>query len=155
MTQIKDYFFIPVGVCLISGVLTLLTPDGKFEKPIRLIGGLFFLLCLLTPLANTLRSVASLELDLPVLTQTEFQDESRETATDLLEQTTKKEMLRHTETVLGHPPVDARINVSYENGAFIADQADITLAQTDMGKARAVADYLNLTMGLSVTVISG
>lgn len=45
----KDYILTLCVVASVSGILTLLTPDSKFEKPLKFVISIFLLICIVSP----------------------------------------------------------------------------------------------------------
>lgn len=154
MTQVKDYVLLLVGSCLICGGLTILAPNGRFERLIRLISSIFLLLCLLSPVKNTWSRLLQNRQEM-IQSPTIYSDqESWDYASNAMSETIKSEIDGYVVSVIGRRAQSIEIDMSSENRTFTVKQITITLDQNDMLKASAVADYIAIKIGVRPQVIS-
>ncbi len=154
MTQIKDYVLLLVGSCLICGGLTILAPNGQFERLIRLIGSIFLLLCLLSPIKNTWSHLYNNRQNMIQAPFTYTDQQSWDYASNAMSETMKNEIDGHVVSVIGKRAQKIEINMKAENKTFTVNQIIITLNRDDMVKASAVADYVAIKIGVRPQVIS-
>ncbi len=155
MTQIKDYILLLVGACLTCGGLTILAPSGKFERIIRLIGSIFLLLCMLSPLSSMFHDVldyswkdSGFEQDYPTTDSWEY-------SASAMEQTMIDTIHDCVITVTGHTAKDVDVEISSSEQKFTMTKIEIVIHSSDSNKTAAVADYVAIKTGVRPTVISG
>ena len=154
MTQIKDYVLLLVGSCLICGGLTILAPNGHFERLMRLIGSVFLLLCLLSPLKNTWDNFYSNRQNFIEAPSAYTDQQSWDYAANAMCETMQEEIDGYVGAVVGKRARKIDINIKAENQTFSVEQITITLDKEDMIKASAVADYVAIKIGVRPHVIS-
>ncbi len=155
MTQIKDYILLLVGACLTCGGLTILAPSGKFERIIRLIGSVFLLLCMLSPLCSMFHDMLDYSWQDSVFDQTYTTTDSWEYSTAAMEQTMTDMVSDCVITVTGRTAKDIDIEISVNEQRFTITKIEIVIHSSDSGKITAVADYVAIKTGVRPTVISG
>ncbi len=154
MTQIKDYVLLLVGSCLVCGGLTILAPNGHFERLIRLIGSVFLLLCLLSPLKNTWDTLYDNRHSFIEAPSTYTDQQSWDYAANAMRKTMQEEIDGYVVSVVGNRAQEIEIDIKAENQTFSVKQITITLDKDDMVKASAVADYVAIKLGVRPQVIS-
>ena len=154
MSQIKDYVLLLVGSCLVCGGLTILAPNGQFERVIRLVGSIFLLLCLLLPIKNTWSHLYRNRHDIVDVPSTYSEQQSWEYAVDAMRETMRQEIDGYVVTVTGRHAYKIDIDMKVENKTFALNRIVITLFPDDMIKASAVADYVAIKIGVRPQVIS-
>ena len=154
MIQIKEYVLLLVGSCLICGGLTILAPNGQFERIIRLIGSVFMLLCLLSPVANTWSFIHNNYQEFFAEPSMYSDQQSWDYAANTMSQALQNEINSYVLSVTGSPADDITIDMNAENKDFSVNQILIVLDDKDMLKASAVADYVAIKIGIRPQVIS-
>lgn len=155
MTQIKDYVLLLVGACLACGGLTILAPSGNFERIIRLIGSVFLLLCMLSPLGNIFHEVSDYSWADAVSDPLYQTTDSWTHAANAMEQTMISTVNDCVNTVTGRDAKDIDVEISTSEQTFTMTKVEITIHNSDSGKSIAVADYVAIKTGVRPTVISG
>ncbi len=155
MTQIKDYILLLVGACLTCGGLTILAPSGKFERIIRLIGSVFLLLCMLSPLGGMFHDVLDYSWQDSVFDQEYTLTDSWEYTAATMEQTMTDIVNDCVITVTGRAAKDIDIEIAVNEQRFTMTKIEIVIHSSDSSKAVAVADYVAIKTGVRPTVISG
>lgn len=150
---LRDYVLMLAGSCLICGGLTILAPNGQFGRFIRLIAGIFLLLCMFSPIKNTWTQFHHNKeyLKEPF---SYAEDQSWDYTIDIMSKTLHDEIQGYVVTVLGHPAQRVEVDIQAQDSQFSAKQIAITLQASDMGKAAAVADYVAIKIGVRPYVIS-
>ena len=154
MTQIREYVLLLVATCLICGGLTILAPNGQFERSIRLIASVFLLICLLSPLKNTWSQLNNNGNDFRNDNFTYSENESWGNAANAMSKTIRDEIDGLVLAVTGNHAQEISVDIRVENKNFSAHQIIITLQDDDMIKASAVADYVAIKIGVRPQVIS-
>ncbi len=155
MTQIREYVLLLAGSCLICGGLTILAPNGQFERFVRLIGSVFLLLCLLSPIKNTWSHLYNNRNNFMNENFTYSDSQSWDYAANAMSKTMRDEIDGYVVTVIGNRAQEIHVDLRAENKNFSVNQIIITLQADDMVKASAVADYVAIKIGVRPQVISG
>lgn len=153
MTQIRDYVLLLVGACLICGGLTILAPSGRFERMMQLIGSVFLLLCMVSPLVGTIHEL----FDYKETYDFEYsyqQTSAWDYSSNIMTQALKTEINHYVETVLGHKPQNVEIMIDHNHTDFSLARICITVLPEDHSKKSAVSDYVFMKIGERPTVIS-
>ena len=154
MTQIRDYVLLLAGSCLICGGLTILAPNGQFERFIRMIGSVFLLVCLLSPIKNTWSHLHNNRNNFMNDNVTYSESQSWDYAAKAMSKTVRDEIDGCVVAVVGNPAQEIYVDLQAENKNFSVNQIIITLQADDMVKASAVADYVAIKLGVRPQVIS-
>ena len=153
MTQIKDYVLLLVGACLVCGGLTILAPGGRFERIMQIVGSIFLLLCMLTPLAGTINKLFNFN-DLFDFEYAIQEANAWDYSSNVMEQTLKSDINSHIVTVLGHEAEDIDIVVDHNSSDFLLTRIFIMVSPEDLSKKTAISDYIFIKTGARPTVIS-
>ena len=153
MTQIKEYVLLLVGACLVCGGLTILAPCGRFERMMQVIGSIFLLLCMLSPLTETISKL----LEYKVFSDYEYsyqETSAWDYSSNVMCRALETEINHHVVTVLGHEAQDVEIGIDHNNNNFSLAQIFITVSKEDYAKKTAISDYVFMKTGDRPTVIS-
>lgn len=153
MSQIKDYVLLLIGACLTCGGLTILAPGGNFERIIRLIGSIFLLLCMISPLTDLLHNIVDYPWSHISSKVTEQSHNSWTYVEQTLEQTLTDTVNTCVNTVIGHQAKDISVEISNDNQNFVVNKIEITVYSSDSSKLSAIADYVAIKTGVRPTVI--
>ncbi len=155
MNQIKDYILLLVGACLTCGGLTILAPSGNFERIIRLIGSVFLLLCMLSPLGNMFYDVLDYSWMDSISDQDYSANDAWEYSASAMEQAMTGTINDCVLTVTGREAKDVDVEISTNEQKFTMTRIEIVIHSVDSNKTAAVADYVAVKTGVRPTVISG
>jgi hypothetical protein len=153
MTQIKEYVLLLIGACLVCGGLTILAPGGRFERMMQVIGSIFLLLCMLSPLTETISKL----LEYKVFSDYEYSYQETcawDYSSNVMCRALETEINHHVVTVLGHEAQDVEIGIDHNNNNFSLARIFITVSKEDYAKKTAISDYVFMKTGERPTVIS-
>lgn len=141
MEQIKQW---AVNICItliVTGVFSMLIPQGNMEKVMRFAVSTFFLCCLLLPFFT----------GLPEL-EWEWEIETYSAAADPLESTVKEQL-----QALSERNVERVVREMLENAGITAEkiEADIHISEENSVSISRVTVVLKESAGKSVTEIAG
>ena len=153
MTQITSYVLTLLGVCIVCGAITALAPRGNFEQILRTVSGIFLLLCMIAPLSDVISGITSytsLHID------SGEADEAKtvwDYSADIMEDNLKKEINKHLKQVIGHEAKQINLSVVYEGDTFQVEEFIITVNADDYMRQAAIADYVEMQLGVRPSVI--
>lgn len=153
MTQIKEYVLLLIGACLVCGGLTILAPGGRFERMMQVIGSIFLLLCMLSPLTETISKL----LEYKVYSDYEYsyqETSAWDYSSNVMCRALETEINYHVVSVLGHEAQDVEIGIDHNNNNFSLARIFITVSKEDYAKKTAISDYVFMKTGECPTVIS-
>ncbi len=153
MTLIKDYVLLLIGACLTCGVLTILAPSGSFEQIIRLIGSIFLLLCMISPMIDIFHEMIEYPWNHTVSDATDQTSNSWAYIAHTMEQTLTNTVNECVTTVTGRDAKDIDLEISINNQTFVVTDITIILYSSDSSKISAVTDYVAIKTGIRPTVI--
>lgn len=154
MTQVKDYVLLLVGACLVCGGLTILAPSGQFERIIQVIGSIFLLLCMLSPLSGALEKVFDYRLASESPDPLYQTSDAWEYSAQAMSQTLKSTINDYVMAVTGHKARRIDITIDNDSSSFTLTDICITVDADDAAKKTAIADYVAIKTGTRPTVIS-
>ena len=155
MTQIKDYVLLIVGACLTCGGLTVLALSGQFTRIIHIIGSMFLLLCILSPLTGTFDRIIHYSADWNVPNSSRSESQVWDYSAQAMSSSVENTIQDYVVTVTGHTAKNIDVAISYGDNAFTITDIHIYLAPDDAYKSTALADYVAIKTGVRPVVISG
>lgn len=152
MSELSGYLMALIGAGFLSGGLTLLSPNGQFEKVLRVLSGVFLLLVLLAPLPSLAGEIQDFTWEWKTI-----QEESQETGgylTQPMEKTLSREISACVQTVTGREPVSVESSVDWSGESFSLNEVVIRIRKEDESKKQAIIDYVAFKTGVRARVLS-
>ncbi|MEG2039356.1 MAG: stage III sporulation protein AF [Oscillospiraceae bacterium] len=141
---------------IVCSLLFIILPEGSNTKIYKMLGGLVFLTCLISPLMNLRGIELSLDLQGSNTQMEQARQQAEKIASDIAYSKSNeniKSIIKEELAAIGVVPEKIEVNIhNNENDNISCIVAELTLKQTDIKAQQQVKELLSKQLGISCNI---
>jgi len=159
MSDVKVWAFSICVAAVVGGIVTMVVPKGKMEKAVKVVVGIFFLSCVVMPLATRMPDIGEIYAGEAQGEIDRIYDQMQQVVTDQKKSQVEIYLKDSVTAILAERRIELEnFSVSYtigEDSSISISQVEVFLDSSYQQQSEAIGELIEEQIGLPVSVHCG